>query len=235
MASSRASSQRRATECSRSALGTQVDGSTDGTGGSSGPASLSRTRGSAPVISVATVRATGLIPPRSMRMRWSALTGVHGPTSPSGQVTRTSACSAGPRPKWVGPSWPEMWPPPTVTSRRWIPPSALISIQAPIASAFGPSSCNSTASQCPIGAGSVAVPTPALRQTSASSPRLTSTRSSRPSRLRSTRAAPRARASLARPAAGAISTKVPSVRCSIKLLGSWLAWSGSASRLPFET
>src|SRR5690606_41990983 len=39
------------------------------------------------------------------------------PTVPSGQWTRTSARRAEPSPKWVGPSCPPAWPPPTTTSR----------------------------------------------------------------------------------------------------------------------
>ena len=47
--------------------------------------------------------------------------------------------SAPPSPKWIQPSSPPAWPPPTVTSRSTIRSPSLTSIQAPIASGLGPS------------------------------------------------------------------------------------------------
>src|SRR5450759_5665059 len=48
------------------------------------------------------------VAPRSMTTNWSAVTFIQGPVSPSGQWTRTWASPAGPSPKWVQPSWPEI-------------------------------------------------------------------------------------------------------------------------------
>ena len=101
--------------------------------------------------------------PRSSVTYWSAATGIHGPCSPSGQVTRTSARSAAPSPKWVGPSRPLTWPPPTVTSRSIVVSPALTSIHEPIASLFGPGSLSWTPSQWPI-AGLSEAPDPVFRQ-----------------------------------------------------------------------
>ena len=84
-------------------------------------------------------RISGPVAPRSIRTVRSASIVIQGPSSPSGHVTRTSALVAGPSPTWVGPSWPLLWPPPMVTSRASVRSPIRISIQAPIASRFGPS------------------------------------------------------------------------------------------------
>ena len=44
--------------------------------------------------------------PRSIVTNWSAPTVIHGPVSPSGHWTRTSASSASPRPAWIQPLLP---------------------------------------------------------------------------------------------------------------------------------
>ena len=75
---------------------------------------------------------------RSMSTNWLAAIGIHGPASPSGQVTRTCASLAAPSPRWVQPSWPPMWPPPTAVSRRVMASPTLLSMIAPIASRLPP-------------------------------------------------------------------------------------------------
>ena len=70
------------------------------------------------------------------------------------------------------------------------------STHAPIASTFGAGCCRRMASQWPIGSGCSASPRPTFRHRSTGAARLTTTRSSKPSRFRSTSAAPRARSKL---------------------------------------
>ena len=78
---------------------------------------------------------------------------IHGPTSPSGHVTRTWASVTGPMPTCGQPSWPPMWPPPTTTSRRLdvASPARDVSITAPIASRLPPGWLSRSDSQPPIG------------------------------------------------------------------------------------
>ena len=109
--------------------------------------------------------------------------------------------SASPSPAWIQPSLPPACPPPTVTSRldgavadaaprpthRWHRRSA------PAVGA-GPRSSGPSAPACS------ASPRPTLRHSVAPTRRLTTTRSSIPSRLRSTSAAPRARSKPTMPA-----------------------------------
>ena len=57
---------------------------------------------------------------------------IHGPISPSGHCTRTSASSASPSPTCSQPSSPPAWPPPTVTSRTVVRPPTRTSTHAPI-------------------------------------------------------------------------------------------------------
>ena len=75
--------------------------------------------------------------------------------------------SAGPSPKWTQPSWPPAWPPPTVSSRRSVVSPTLTSIQAPIASRFGPGWVSRSAEPVARPAPDAAAPpsTPTFRQT----------------------------------------------------------------------
>ena len=164
--------------------------------------------------------------PRSTTAKPSTGSGSHGPTSPSGHWTRTSAVCAGPSPKCVQPSWPPWWPPPTVSSRSMTRSPILTLIQAPMASRFGawllePDGRPVTHRRRRIGR-----PRSDARQRRTFSRRSTSTMSSRPSRLRSTTAAPRPRAKSTMPASSAPSTKV-----SIGLADEQVGW-GPRPRTP---
>ena len=144
---------------------------------------------------------------------------------PSGHVTVMPTACAAPKPKWIHPFAPLPWPPPTVTSRLHVRSPLRISIQAPIPFRFGPDCSRRTCSHLPA----VSL---RLWKISTGELRLTTTRSSRPSRSRSTSAAPRPFAMLAMPASTERSTKCPSGPPISKLLGSCTAPSGIASTLP---
>ena len=75
--------------------------------------------------------------PRSIVTKLSAATGIHGPVSPSGHWTRTSASVASPSPVWSQPASPLAWPPPTVISLDVVRSSARTSSHAPTASTLG--------------------------------------------------------------------------------------------------
>src|SRR3954453_18691848 len=178
------------------------------------------------------VGSTALAPRRTVTTP-PASAGSQGPTSPSGQVTCTSAFVALPMPKCSGTSWPLTWPPPTVSSRcRWRSP-ARTATHAPIASWFDASWSSVTPSQSPIGFGVAPSPAPTLRQSRTFARRTTCTMSGRPSALRSATAAPRAFSKSTIPAASPCSTNVPSACPISRLLGSSMAFSSCDATFPF--
>ena len=61
--------------------------------------------------------------------------------------------SASPRPRWIQPSWPLAWPPPTVTSWTVVRSPTRVSSHAPMASTLGAGWRRRTAAHEPIGAG----------------------------------------------------------------------------------
>src|SRR5206468_8597928 len=77
------------------------------------------------------------LPSRCSTAKLLAATPSQGPTVPSGHWTRTCARSASPRPKWIQPSCPPAWPPPTVTSCCSTRSPTLTSTHDPTASTFG--------------------------------------------------------------------------------------------------
>src|SRR3989454_4968443 len=99
-----------------------------------------------------------------------ALTRSHGPVSPPGHSTRTSAAFALPSPKWIQPSCPPAWPPPIVSSRRMVRSPTRTSTHAPIALAFGPPCATLNPSQLPIGRGREASPAPTFRHNRTGAP-----------------------------------------------------------------